>query len=207
MELLCASLPAHLNGAERVDSLCCPDGGTPCNFAPAGLPDLTAECAPSVRLVAEVSAKADANREFQQKQLGRALRHTDDRLALGGADVVYALVVNRGEFGRDRALQKQYASFVLANGLAPDGPVRLVPMSGNDLAAALMNLSKRHPQAGMRFSPKALFNGFDQIINGLLQPTPPSKPNWMAELLVRSAWGDWGWGGGTPPPPSGPGGP
>ena len=45
MELLCASLLAHLNSAESVVSLCCSDGGTPYNFAPAGLPDLTAEYA------------------------------------------------------------------------------------------------------------------------------------------------------------------
>lgn len=205
MELLCASLLAHLNSAESVVSLCCSDGGTPYNFAPAGLPDLTAEYAQDIRLVAEVSAKADAGLEFQQGQLEQALRHAYGELESSGADFVYALVVNRGDFGGDRKLQRRYASFVSKNELALDGPVRLVPMSGNDLAAVLMNLSERHPKDGMQFSSEALFNGFDQIINGLLQPTPPSKPGWMAELLVRSAWDDWGRGdGGPPPPPSAP---
>ena len=204
MELLCASLLAHLNSAESVVSLCCSDEGTPYNFAPAGLPDLTAEYAPDIRLVAEVSAKADAGLEFQQGQLEQALRHAYDELALGGADSVYALVVNRGDFGGDRELQRRYASFVSTNGLTLDGPVRLVPMSGNDLAAVLMSLSERHPEDGMGFSPAALFNGFDQIIHGLLQSEPPSKPGWMAKLLVSSARGDWGWSGGTPPPPAAP---
>ena len=203
MELLCASLLAHLNSAESVVSLCCSDGGTPYNFAPAGLPDLTAEYAPGIRLAAEVSAKADAGLELQQGQLEQALRHAYGELESSGADFVYALVVNRGDFGGDRKLQRRYASFVSENELAPDGPVKLVPVSGNDLAAVLMNLSEQHPEEGMQFSSEALFNGFDQIINGLLQPTPPSEPGWMAELLVRSAWGEWGLGGGggSPPPP------
>ena len=205
MELLCASLLAHLNSAESVVSLCCSDEGTPYNFAPAGLPDLTAEYAPDIRLVAEVSAKADAGLEFQQGQLEQALRHANDELALGGADFVYALVVNRGDFGGDRELQRRYASFVSTNGPTLDGPVRLVPMSGNDLAAVLMSLSERHPEDGVGFSPAALFNGFDQIIHGLLQSEPPSTPGWMAKLLVSSALGDWGWDdGGPPPPPSAP---
>ena len=111
--------------------------------------------------MAEVSAKADAGLELQQGQLEQALRHAYGELESSGADFVYALVVNRGDFGGDPKLQGQYASFVSENELALDGPVRLVPMSGNDLAAVLMKLSERHPKDGMRFSPEALFNGFD----------------------------------------------
>ena len=48
-------------------------GVKPYNFAPAGLPDLTAEYEPSVRLIAEVSAKSDANMEFSGASLVRRL--------------------------------------------------------------------------------------------------------------------------------------
>ena len=201
MELLCGSLLAYLDDPSGVVSLCCSDRGRPYNFAPAGLPDLTAEYDPHIRLVAEVSAKSDASAEFQLSQLDQALRHAQDELDAGGVEVVYALVVNRGDFGGDPELQSQYASFVAEQGLVADGPIRLVPMSGNDLASVLMNLSERHPEDGMLFSSDALLHGFNQIINALLQSELPSKPGWMAELLVRSAWGDWGWSGGSPPPP------
>ena len=200
MELLCGPLLAHLDDPGGVVSLCCSEAGQPYNFAPSRLPDLTAEYAPAFRLVAEVSAKSDVNLEFQRDQLDQALRHVQDELARGGVEVVYALVVNRGNFGGDPELQKLYASFASENHLAPDGPVRLVPISGNDLAAVLMNLSERHPEDRMLFSSDALLHGFNQIINALLQSELPSKPGWMAELLVRSAWDDWGWGGGSPPP-------
>ena len=206
MELLCASVLAHLNSAESVVSLCCSDDGTPYNYAPAGLPDLTAEYAPGIRLVAEVSAKSEADPEFHRDQFDQALRHANDELAAEGADVVYALIVNRGDFGGDPKLQSQYASFVSENGLDPDGDIRLVPMSGKDFASVLMKLSKQQPKDGMRFSPEALLHGFNQIIDGLLQPEPPTRSGWMSELIVRSAWGDWGWSGGTPPPPPGTGG-
>ena len=199
MELLCASLLANLDSPDRVASLCCSDGGTPYNFAPAGLPDLTAGYAPSVCLVAEVSAKADASLEFQKCQFEQALRHAKEELAARKAKTVYALIVNRGDFGGSAELQRHCASFVRENNLAPDGDVRLVPISGKDLSDALLKLSKRHPKAGMRFSPEALFNCFDQIIDGLRQPTPPSKPGWMADLIVRCAWDAWGWRGGSPP--------
>ena len=199
MELLCGSLLAHLDDPSGVVSLCCSDRGRPYNFAPAGLPDLTAEYAPHIRLVAEVSAKSDASAEFQLSQLDQALRHAQDELDAGGVEVVYALVVNRGDFGGDPELQKQYASFVAEKELTLDGPVRLVPMSGNDLAAVLINLSEHPPEAGMGFSSAALQHGFNEIIIALLQPEPPATPGWMAELLVRNAWGDWGWDDGSPP--------
>ena len=202
MELLCASLLANLDSPERVASMCCSDGGAPYNFAPAGLPDLTADYAPSIRLVAEVSAKADASLEFQKRQFEQALRHAEAERKRREADVVYALIVNRGDFGGDAELQRHYASFVRANNLTPDSGVRLVPISGKDLSDALLQLSKRHPEDGMRFSSEALFNCFDQIIGELLLPKPRSGLGWMAKLLVRCAWDDWGWGGGGSAPPS-----
>lgn len=206
MELLCASLLANLDSPERVASLCCSDGGAPYNFAPAGLPDLTADYAPSIRLVAEVSAKADASLEFQERQFEQALRHAEAERKRREADVVYALIVNRGDFGGDAELQRHYASFAHANNLTPDSGVRLVPISGKDLSDALLKLSRRHPEDGMHFSSEALFNCFDQIIGDLLLPKPRSGPGWMAELLVRYAWDDWGWGGGgggsAPPSPA-----
>ena len=64
MELLCASLLAHFNGAERVVSLCCSDGGTPYNFAPAGLPDLTAEYAPSVLIKTSIKSGKGVDIDF-----------------------------------------------------------------------------------------------------------------------------------------------
>ena len=183
MELLCGSLLAHLDDPGGVVSLCCSDRGQPYNFAPAGLPDLTAEHDPSIRLVAEVSAKPDASAEFQRSQLDQALQHAQGELDAGGVDAVYALVVNLGDFGSVPELQSQYASFVAEKGLVADGPIRVVPMSGKDLASVLMNLSERHPEDGMLFSSDALLHGFNQIINGFLQPEPPSTPaGW------RSCW-------------------
>ena len=193
MELLCASLLAHLNSAESVVSLCCSDEGTPYNFAPAGLPDLTAEYAPDIRLVAEVSAKADAGLEFQQGQLEQALRHANDEQDKSPEpQLIYAWVINNGDVGSDPALRLQYQEFVRKNGLLEEGcRIRVAPMHTRDAAFALALLCSKPPTGGFGFPSCWLADALECMADELMKDAAPEPQGWMADLFARSV-GDQG---------------
>ena len=123
--------------------------GRPAGAATAGHADLEAaypEMSAGGRfsVVAEVSAKREVTPAFLRKQMGQALKH-GLRLREDAGGTVYALVVNGGRVATDAALQAEHRRFVEANGLRPDGPVRLVPICAIDLAGAVRRLEMDEP--------------------------------------------------------------
>ena len=194
MELLCASLLTHLDSAREVVSHCSALCRRPYHFARAGAPDLVATydkhpSAAGFRVLGEVSAKRQVDEEHWLGQLDQAVRHARTLRKQYPSTPVYALVINGGRIGEDKALQKAYRAFVKDNGLKRDGGVRVAPMSHVDIAYALLKLDGGALGKGFWFGASRLAQAFDAMIGRLLNPRPTPNEGWMAQVLINAGTG------------------
>lgn len=194
MELLCASLLAHLDSAVKVESHCSASCRRPYHFARSGSPDLVATYAehPSAkgfRVLGEVSAKRQVSEEHWLGQLGQAVRHAKALHKQAPKTPVYAMVVNGGLIGEDKDLQKAYRKFIKDEGLKPNGDVQVVPIASMDLARALISLDREPLGEPLWFGAGRLAQAFDAMIKTLLSPRSNLAANWMAQVLINAGTG------------------
>lgn len=127
--------------------------------------------------------------EHWLRQLGRAVLHARTLHEQAPNTPVYALVINGGRIGENRALQKAHRAFVRDNGLKRDGGGRVVPMSHVDIAYALLKLDGESLGERFGFGAGRLAQAFDAMIGRLLNPRPTPGEGWMAQVLVNAGTG------------------
>lgn len=207
MELLCAQHLAHLNSADFVTAHCELRSGRPHSFAGSGKPDLVAEYSDVEHgqpflVVGEVSAKRQVTKAHFQKQLGQALRRSRELAKERPGCRVYGLTLNGGDIGHDEQVRSWYLDFIERNNVRDDPAVRILPMNAWDAAWTMSKLDLHGD--GLNFASGQLAQAFDDMIDCLEQPEPPTQEGWMAEMLVDAALGEpqlTGDGGGSGGPP------
>ena len=186
MELSVSEALTFVNHPDSVTSYCrVDDRGLPWYFATGGDPDIVTRRKGGRRdflIVCEVSANRDMNTANFSDQLHGTLEHCKDRRREErGLSLVYGLLVNHADVGRDKAIRKEYLDFVKQEGLGVKGPIRLVPISTHEFATALRWLD--HAEE-LDFKSHLIATALDGIHRKLRGDVPVDEDDWMANTLV-----------------------
>ena len=186
MELSVSETLTFVNHPDSVTSYCrVDDHGLPTYYATGGDPDILCRRKGGRRdflIVCEVSAHLDMNLKNFSIQLHGALNHCKDRRREErGLSLVYGLLVNHADVGKDKAIRKVYLDFVEEEHLGVKGPIRLVPISTNEFVTALRWLD--HAEE-MDFDSHLIATALDGIHRKLRGDVPVDEEDWMANTLV-----------------------
>ena len=186
MELSVSEVLTFVNHPDSVTSYCrVDDRGLPWYYATGGDPDIVCRrkgVQGDFLIVCEVSAHRDMNTTNFSDQLHGALKHCKDRRREEpGLSLVYGLLVNHADVGKDKAIRKKYLDFVKKKGLGVKGPIRLVPISTHEFATALGWLD--HAEE-LDFDSHLIATALDGIHRKLRGDVPVDEEDWMANTLV-----------------------
>ena len=192
MELLSALLLTRLNSTTNVTSFCKTRNGLPHYYATSGKPDITADypatgTTPEFKVLAEVSIKQDVTAESYNDQLWQARRHALKLAEETDQGIVYALVINAGKIGSDRALQGKYRYLLERDDLERNERVRLIPICVDDLVSAIENILEKLPGDRFFFGSDRLARICDTLRLRILANVPNNEAQWMCQTWVRIA--------------------
>ena len=192
MELLSALLLTRLNSTTNVTSFCKTRNGLPHYYATSRKPDITADYpatgkTPEFKVLAEVSIKQDVTTKSYNRQLWQARRHALELAEETDQGLVYALVINAGKIGSDRALQGRYRYLLERDDLERNERVRLIPICVDDHVSAIENILEKLPGDRFFFGSDRLARICDTLRLRILANVPNNEAQWMCETWVRIA--------------------